>query len=120
MKTVRVTMSDEAHTKLQAQAKADGLPGIASLLLKSAGQLTEDAEAANINRTAILRAKKLPVDSTFRLRDLFPASDWERFSKGARLRAGREFVADVRAKLVQGVRYKEKTQQNHHVYVRTR
>jgi len=119
MKTVRVTMSDDAFLNLIAQAKSKGLPGIASLLLSRAGVLTDDAEAADIKKKAFFKARKLGVGKEFKLRGLFLKDTWEQFPKAARIRAGRQFFADVQAG-VSGVRPLQKSSSNHQLYVRTK
>ncbi len=53
----------------------------------------------------------------FKLQDLFPAKRWEMFSKGARLRGGRMFKAEVDGART-GVRAVEKSSSNHQFYVR--
>lgn len=119
MKTVRVTMSDEAFTTLSEQAKKAGLPGIASLLLKKAGALTDDAIAVDIKKKAALRAGKKRPGETFRLKDLFPDGAWDEFPKGVRIRAGRQFFDAVKDHAVAGVGVLQKKGGNHQFYVRT-
>jgi hypothetical protein len=112
-------MSDEHFAALSAQAKAVGLPGIASLLLKKSGVLNDEAEAADIVKKAIKLAKRKKPREQFRLKELFQAHDWEQFSKGARLRAGRQFFAIVlEAGRDLGIAATEKTSSNHQAYVR--
>jgi len=119
MKTVRVTMPDEAFSKLNEQAKEAGLPGIASLLLKKANVLTDDAEAADVKKQAFTRARKLEIGERFKLRGLFTKDKWEMFPKAVRIRAGRQFFAEVQEG-VSGVRAEKKSSSNHQFYVRTR
>lgn len=119
MKTVRVTMSEKAFSNLNDQAKEMGLPGIASFLLHKAGVLTDDAEAADIKKQALSKARKLDVGEKFKLRGLFLKDKWEQFPKAVRIRAGRQFFADVQAG-VGGIRAGKKSSSNHQFYVRTK
>ena len=117
MRTVRVTMSDQAFSELSARAKTKGLPGIASLLLAEAKVLSDDAEAADIKKRAIQKIKKMAAGTKFRLKDLFQPEVWENFSKGSRIRAGRQFYEA--AKLgVEGIAILPKSSSNHQYYVR--
>ena len=119
MKTVRVAISDENFTALSAKAKVLGLPGIASLLLKNSGMLNDETEAADIVKKAIKLARRKEAREEFRLKELFGPEDWDQFSKGARLRAGRQFAAKVLEEGVSlGLAKTGKTSSNHHTYVR--
>lgn len=91
MKTVRVAMSDEAYEKLRKDARRQKLPGVASLLLRKAGVLSDDALAADIVKKALLRAKKQEIGAVFRLKELFTEADWKAYPVGVRIRTGRQF-----------------------------
>jgi Domain of unknown function (DUF1413) len=119
MKTVRVTMSDEAFASLSEQAKKAGLPGIASFLLKKAGALTDDAEAADMKKKAILKASRQRPGATFRLKDLFSEDSWAAYSKGARIRAGRQFYDAIKVDGIVGIEALQKRSGNHQFYART-
>jgi hypothetical protein len=91
MKTVRVAMSDEAYEKLRKESKRQKLPGVASLLLRKAGVLSDDALAADIVKKALTKAKKKEIGTVFRLKELFKEADWEAYPVGLRIRTGRQF-----------------------------
>lgn len=118
MKTVRVTMPAEDFSILSAEAKEEGFPGIASLLLFRAGRSSADAEAADIKKKAFVRAMKLDVGITFRLKDLFNQEAWENYSRGARIRAGQQFFSDVQSE-VEGIEAIREPNTNGQRYVRT-
>ena len=112
----------------QFPERLDGVVGIASggvvpaaLVAQQLGlEMTVMAlnyrdEANEIARRALNAAKRQPPGSEYRLRDLFQQQRWERFSKGARLRAGRMFLEEV-GSAVHGVRATRKSSTNHQYY----
>lgn len=119
MKTVRVTMPDETHKALFEASKKAGLPGIASYLLMQAGELTDDAQAADIKKRAIQKVRKVLPGKQFRLRELFDQEEWNNFSKGSRIIGGRYFNSAVQLKEVDGVVASAKQSGNHQFYIRT-
>lgn len=117
MPTVRVTVDPAIYKQLVAMRKKEGVPSVSALFLKKTVGLTEEMEAGEIVARALKQAKLREAGDIFRLRDLFPAAQWEDFSKGARLRAGRAFNAKV-ATARDGIRIGKKTGANHQLYVK--
>ena len=113
MKTVKTPMSDETYATLVDMRKAEGVPSIAALFLKKCGLLDDDQEADEIVTKAGRKAQKLESGTVFTLKSLFPPEQWEMFSKGARLRAGKRFYDHILAK---GFRDAKKTSSNHQLY----
>jgi len=113
MKTVKVSVDDATYLRLVADRKAAGLPSVAALLLQKAGALSEDAEAAEITRQAIRRAKSR--EGEFSLKQLFPETRWKGFTKSARLRAGRKFYNRV-ASATDGIAIGGKGASGHQMY----
>ncbi|MGS0979315.1 DUF1413 domain-containing protein [Burkholderia glumae] len=111
-------MSDEVFERLRLEAKAAGFPGISSYLLSKVEGLTDAAEAEDIVKQALQRARRRPPGEPFRLKDLFPAERWDGFSKSARLSAGRRFHGAAKAGTA-GLEVAAKTASNHQTYVRT-
>lgn len=116
MPTIKTHVDDETYTFLVKQRKKAGLPSVSALFLKQAGALTDGQEAGEIVRRALKIAKGKDSGFEFRLRDLFATKDWERFSKGARLRAGRLFYEEIAA-AVHGIRALRKSASNQQIYV---
>lgn len=117
MPTVRTTLDAATYKRLVAMRKREGVPSVSALFLKKTVGLSEQMEADEIVRQALNAAKAREKGEQFRLRDLFLEARWERFSKGARLRAGRAFNAKV-GMAVDGIRIGKKTASNHQLYVR--
>jgi hypothetical protein len=115
MKTIKTVVDDETYAELAKKRRLEGLPSISALLLKKAGALTDADEAREIVTAAFKRANGKRSGYEFRLRDLFPDSEWVKFSKGARLRAGRLFYERV-AEATHGIRTLSKTSSNHQRY----
>jgi hypothetical protein len=118
MKTVRVTMSDEAFAQLSAEARKKKLPGIASLLLSKSDVLSDEAAGADIAKKAARNASKLADGERFKLRQLFEPDDWEGFTKGSRVYAGRIFFEEVTNGKVANVADDGKSSSNHQFYVK--
>jgi len=115
MPTVKTPMDERTYERLVAMRKKAGLPSVSALFLKNCGVLDDRAEATEIARRALVLAKRKPRGVEYRLRDLFLQKTWEKFSKGARLRAGRIFFEQV-ASAVHGVRATRKSSTNHQFY----
>jgi len=115
MPTVKTKIDDATYAALVARRKAVGLPSVSALFLRECGVLTDQAEACEIARRALRSAKQKAAGSEYRLRDLFPQQYWEKFSKGARLRAGKMFHEQV-ASAIHGVRATRKSSTNHQYY----
>lgn len=98
MKTVKTPMTEDTYSKLVAMRKAEGVPSVAALFLKKCGVLDDAQEADEIVGKAAKKAEKLKGGTTFTLKSLFPPEQWEMFSKGARLRAGKRFYDHITAK----------------------
>lgn len=116
MPIIKTMLDDEAYASLARMRKREGVPSISALFLKRCGILTDDKEASEIMRRALRIARGKPSGFEFRLRDLFPTAQWERWSKGARLRAGRMFFEEI-ATAIHGIRHARKSSSNHHFYI---
>lgn len=116
MPTIKTHVGPTEYALLAKKRKAAGLPSISALFLKECGVLTDGSEAGEIVRKALRVAKGKDKGFEFRLRDLFKTTDWERFSKGARLRAGRLFFEEIAA-ATHGIRAQRKSASNQQVYV---
>lgn len=116
MPMVKVNMDTQTYGVLVAARKKEGLPNVASLLLKKAGVLDDELLSAQIVRRALVRAKRKPSGARFKLRDLFPRSEWEAYPKSARITAGAMFLDEVNT-AVHGVRADGKSTSNHQYYV---
>ena len=75
-------------------------------------------EAVEIVRQAKRLAMRMPDNHRFRLRDLFRPSAWVRYSKGARLRAGRLFFNEMAAARA-GIRPDKKSASGHQFYIKS-
>ena len=117
MRIIKTRLDDAGFAKLSKMRKTAGLPSISALFLEKCGLLSDEKEAQEIVRLALIRAKKKPRGTEFRLRDLFVKSLWEEFSKGARLRSGKMFYDRVSA-AVHGIRDCGKSPSNHQLYIR--
>ena len=117
MPTVRTTLDQATYKKLVAMRKKHGVPSVSALFLMKTVGLSDEMEADEIVRRAMISAKARKKGDVFRLRDLFKEDQWERFSKGARLRAGRSFNAKVGV-AVDGIRIGKKSSSNHQLYIR--
>ena len=117
MPTVKTTIDPVTYRKLVAMRKKEGLPSVSALFLKRSVGLTPEMEADEIVRRALSAAKARTKGSAFRLRDLFLPDQWESFTKGARLRAGRAFNAKIGA-ATDGIRIGKKSASNHQLYVK--
>lgn len=118
MPTVRTTMDEATYRKLVADRKAAGLPSVSALFLFKCGVLDDNMAASEIVRKAKVRAAKKADNERFRLRDLFQNDEWNKYSKGARLRAGRLFF-DEMAAAVDGIRPEKKSSSGHQFYIKT-
>lgn len=117
MPIIKTIVDDAAYASLTKKRKRAGLPSVSALFLKECGELTDEREAGEIVRQALRLAAKREPNDKFKLQDLFPKARWERFSKGARLRGGRMFKAEVDGAQT-GIRAVEKSSSNHQYYVR--
>ncbi|SDA25337.1 DUF1413 domain-containing protein [Sphingomonas sp. NFR15] len=117
MKMIKTIVDEQTYASLASKRKAEGLPSISALFLKKCGVLDDEREAGEIKRRALRLALKKPAGVPFRLQELFPPARWDAFSKGARLRAGKMFKAEVDA-AVDGIRAIHKSSSNHQYYVR--
>lgn len=115
MKAIKTLVDDEQYATLVRERRAAGLPSVSALFLKKCGILSDRDEAREIVKVAFQRAAKKKSGTTFRLRELFLHSQWEKFAKGARLRAGRLFYERV-AEATHGIRTLPKTSSNHQRY----
>lgn len=118
MPTVRTTIDEATYRKLVADRKAAGLPSVSALFLSNCGVLDDNMAAYEIVRKAKMRAAKKADNERFRLRDLFQKDEWNKYKKGARLRAGRLFF-DEMAAAVDGVRPEKKSSSGHQYYIKT-
>jgi hypothetical protein len=116
MPMVKTMLDDEAYASLVIMRKREGVPSVSALFLKRCGMLTDDKQAGEIVKRALKIAKGKQSGFEFRLRDLFPAAQWELWSKGSRLRAGRMFFEEI-ATAVHGIRQARKSSSNHQYYV---
>jgi hypothetical protein len=116
MPVVRTVLDDKAYASLVKLRRREGVPSVSALFLKRCGILTDDKEAGEIVRRALKIAKRKGSGFEFRLRDLFPSAQWEQWSKGSRLRAGRMFFEEI-ATAVHGIRSARKSSSNHQYYV---
>ena len=112
-------MSDEAFGLLNAEARKKKLPGIASLLLSKSGVLSDEAAGADIAKRATRNAGKLAPGMRFKLRQLFEPAEWEGFTKGSRVYAGRIFFEQVTSGKVANVIDDGKSSSNHQLYAMT-
>ena len=118
MPIIKTMVDDETYASLTRKRKKAGLPSVSALFLKECGELTDEREAGEIVRQALRFAASREPGERFKLQDLFPAKRWVRVSKGARLRGGRMFKAEVDA-AQRGIRAVEKSSSNHQYYVRS-
>lgn len=116
MPVIKTTVDEETYAELVRKRKRAGLPSVSALFLKSSGVLTDQHEANEIVTRALKLAKKQESGFEFRLRDLFDDDQWERFSKGARIRAGRMFYDKISA-ATHGIRAEGKGWSGHQLYV---
>jgi hypothetical protein len=109
MPTVRTIVDDDTYAALSRKRRQAGLPSISALFLSRCDELTYEHEAGEIVRKAIrLASQRRPGDET----------RWKQFSKGARLRSGRMFKAEVDAAR-RGIRAVRKSSSNHQFYARS-
>jgi hypothetical protein len=113
MPTVKTHLDDATYAVLVQKRKAAGLPSVSALFLQKCDVLTDHKEAAEIVRRGLKRAKSRTTGFEFRLRDLFP--EWNQFTKGTRLRAGRLFYERV-ADADHGIRAVRKSSSGQQVY----
>jgi hypothetical protein len=118
MPTIKTIVDDETYASLSQKRRQAGLPSISALFLSRCEELTDGHEAGEIVRSAIRRASRKQPGEEFKLQDLFPSGRWEQFSKGARLRGGRMFKAEIDGAR-QGIRAVRKSSSNHQFYVRS-
>jgi len=116
MPTVKTHVDDETYAMLVQKRRAAGLPSVSALFLQKCHVLTDAKEAGEIVRRGLKRAKGKDSGFEFRLRDLFHKNDWEKFSKSARLRAGRLFYEQV-CTTVHGIRALRKSSSNQQIYI---
>ena len=119
MPLIKTVVDDDTYESLTRKRKTEGMPSISALFLKRCDELTDEKEAEEIVRQALRQAAKREPEERFKLQDLFPPKRWEAFKKGARLRAGRMFKAEVDAAR-HGLRAVAKSSSNHQYYVRSR
>ena len=119
MKTVKVRLEDDDYAKLVHLRKREGLPTVAALFLDRCGVLDDQQTAAEIVRRALQRAKDRSDGDTYLLSELFKKREWTKFSKGARLRAGKTFN-EVVSQATDGIRAANKTSSGHQVYATTK
>jgi hypothetical protein len=117
MPTIRTSVDNDTYAKLVKARKAAGLPSVSALFLQKCNVLDDSMEAAEIVRRAKKLAIEKPNKARFRLRDLFKSAAWERFSKGARLRAGRLFYDEMSAAR-DGIRPDQKSASGHQFYIK--
>jgi hypothetical protein len=117
MPTIKTAVTQATYDALVGMRKKEGLPSVSALFLKKTVGLTDEMEADEIVRRALTAAKARKTGESFRLRDLFPNRRWEKFSKGARLRAGRAFHART-ATATDGIRIGAKSASNHQLYIK--
>jgi|GEM_PF-4721428 len=115
MKTIKVRVEDNDYSKLVEDRRRAGLPTVAALFLLKCGVLDDQKTAAEIVKQALQRAKKRRSGDTYLLAELFKKREWAKFSKGARLRAGKMFN-EVVSRAKDGVRAAHKTSSGHQVY----
>lgn len=105
--TIKTPVSEEVYARLVEMRRDAGVPSVSALFLLRCEVLDDDSAASEIVEKARRKVAKMPPGTEFKLRDLFP-SDWGSFPKGARLRAGRRFVAEAQTAKI-GVLAIEKT-----------
>jgi hypothetical protein len=113
---IKTTVDDDTYASLVRKRKKAGVPSVSALFLKQCGELTETKEASEIVKRALRIAKGKEGGYEFRLRDLFPARQWGKWTKGARLRAGRMFNAEI-GTAIHGIRTNHKSASNHQCYI---
>jgi hypothetical protein len=116
MPTIKTKVDDATYQELVRQRKAGGLPSVSALFLSKCGVLNDQKEAMEIVRRALAAAKKKSSGSQFQLRELFGQPQWTKFSKGARLRAGKMFYTEI-GSAVHGIRPGGKSPSNHQIYI---
>lgn len=116
-KTIKTIVDQGTYASLVKKRIQAGLPSVSALFLKNSGELDDAKEAGEIVRQAKRAVAKMAVGEEFKLQDLFPSDRWATFSKGARLRAGRMFKAEVDGANV-GIRAIHKSSSNHQHYVK--
>ena len=117
MPTIKTKLDEATYASLVRRRKAAGLPSVSALFLRNCGVLTDQSEASQIVDRALARAKERPRESKFRLRNLFDDQQWRKFSKSARLRAGKIFL-DEFGSAIHGIRAAHKSSSNHQFYIR--
>jgi Domain of unknown function (DUF1413) len=118
MPTIKTKIDNISYNKLVLMRKKEGLPSVSALFLEKCGVLTEETEAAEIFRRAVNKSNTKPSGAIFKLRDLFGREEWERFSKGARLRAGKRFHSQM-SLATGGIRIGGKSSSGHQLYTKT-
>ena len=118
MPTIRTIVDEETYASLSRKRRQAGLPSVSALFLSRCDELTDLHEADEIVRRAIRLASRRRPGEEFRLQDLFPLTRWKQFSKGARLRSGRMFKAEVDAAR-RGIRAVRRSSSNHQFYARS-
>jgi hypothetical protein len=118
MPTIRTSVDSDTYAKLVKARKEAGVPSVSAYFLRKCGVLDDSMEAEEIVRRAKARAINKPSQFRFRLRDLFPPNEWESFSKGARLRAGRLFFDEMSAAR-DGIRPERKSSSGHQFYIKS-
>ncbi len=121
MKNVRITMADDVYEQIAAKAQVAGFSGISSYLLSLAGGDADESEVESILNRAREPAMTLTtVGKQFRLKALFGKDEWESYSKGVRIKAGKRFYADVIARKLPNIDEGPLTGSNHQTYIRSR
>ena len=118
MPSIRTIVDDETYASLSRKRRQAGLASISALFLSRCDELTDEQEAGEIVRQAIRFASGRWPGDEFRLQDLFPQTRWKQFSKGARLRSGRMFKAEVDTART-AIRAVRKSSSNHQLYIRS-
>jgi len=116
MPVIKTEVDDATYKNLVGKRKRLGLPSVSALFLKSCNEYDDQTEANEIVRVALSAAKKKASGDEFRLCDLFPQR-WDKFAKGARLRAGKMFSDEIKA-AIHGIRTSRKSSSNHQFYCR--
>lgn len=117
MPVIKVHLDDAAYRRLVKRRRAEGMPSVSALLLNSVGELDNDKVAAEIVRRAKIKALNRDKGTRFRLRELFPSEQWEKFPTSARLKAGRLFYAQMSA-AVDGIMPDAKSSAGHQYYIK--
>ena len=109
-------MDDADFCKLHQKAKKSGLNSSALYLLSQAGFSANDStKAVTFVRKALKRAKKQPLNKSFRVKDLLSSAEWKGLSTGVRLRIGKLFREEAQSRKHK-LKLAEKNSANHQLY----